>query len=119
MKNNKITLKISILMSLMLMLVAFYQKTAKAEGHNENVLAKYIQDELITLDNSVQVATADAAVVDSSDDSEGYFFRRFWLRLRPRVERDVPFLAGFSVIGELELLWEKPVPEGWETYKPK
>ena len=54
---------------------------------------------------------------DRRSDDDAYFFRRFWLRHRPRVERDIPWLAGFSVIPDLEMLFEKPAPEGWDMYK--
>jgi hypothetical protein len=51
------------------------------------------------------------------DGADLYFFRRFWLRIRARIERDIPGLAGFAVIPEVELLWERPNPNGWENYK--
>lgn len=79
-------------------------------------LANYIESEINLLDDAVQSAPTEKAVIDGEKE-EGFFFRRFWFRLRARVERDVPGLAGFAVIPEVELLWEHPYPDGWESYK--
>jgi hypothetical protein len=54
----------------------------------------------------------------SSQTEDGYFLRRFWLRVRPYVDIEVPGFAGFEVIPEVEMLWEKNTPEGWEIYRP-
>ena len=83
-------------------------------------IGEYFESEVNSLDQAVQSTPSSSTIITNpSAEEDGYFFRRFWLRLRPRVERDIPGLAGFSVIPEVELLWEKAPPEGWEIYKIK
>ncbi len=84
----------------------------------KQTLAQYFEEEVLSTDKALQMESTPITMIgDRRSDDDAYFFRRFWLRLRPRVERDIPFLAGFSVIPELEMLFEKPAPEGWEMYK--
>lgn len=50
-------------------------------------------------------------------DNDSWYFRRFTLRVRPYVT----FTAGIAklnVIPDIELLWERPLPDGWEPFKP-
>ncbi len=84
----------------------------------KQTLAQYFEEEVLSTDKALQMESTPLTMIgDRNSDDDAYFFRRFWLRLRPRIERDIPFLAGFSVIPELEMLFEKPAPEGWEMYK--
>lgn len=84
----------------------------------KQTLAQYFEEEVLLTDKALQVESTPITMIgDRRSDDDAYFFRRFWLRLRPRVERDIPWLAGFSVIPDLEMLFEKPAPEGWDMYK--
>ena len=85
----------------------------------QQTLKDYISKEINTLDQAVNTSSSESSVLGAEDENEGYFFRRFWLRLRPRVERDIPIFASFSVVPEIQLLWEKQTPQNWEIYKPK
>lgn len=92
--------------------------TDEQTSEPKKTLAQFFEEEVLATDHALQrESTPIAMISDRRSDDDAYFFRRFWLRLRPRVERDVPWLAGFSVIAELEMLFEKPAPEGWEMYK--
>ena len=55
---------------------------------------------------------------DTGSPAEGWFFRRFFLRLRPQIALDIPAFANLKLIPEVELIWERSYPDGWETYKP-
>lgn len=83
----------------------------------KQTLAQFFEEEVLSTDKALQMESTSITMIGDHSDNDAYFFRRFWLRLRPRVERDIPWLAGFSVIPELEMLFEKPAPEGWEMYK--
>lgn len=84
---------------------------------SKQTLAEYVESEILSLDKALKADISSPTIIADDGKEDAYFFRRFWLRLRPRVERDIPWLAGFSVIPELELLFEKPTPEGWDIYK--
>ncbi len=107
----------STLLALLLLLGSTYFYQQATAGEEKQSLADFFEQEVTALDNAVQTVPSESAVVTGRNGDDGYFFRRFWLRLRPRVERDIPGLAGFSIIPEAELLWEKQTPEGWEIYK--
>jgi hypothetical protein len=47
-----------------------------------------------------------------------WFYRRFWLRFRPRVSFAVPGFAKLEIVPEIEMLWQRDLPTGWEVYKP-
>lgn len=109
-------IKSTLLAAMVLMSSTYIYQQAMATP-SKPTLSDFFEEEIITLDDAVQQVPSQPTVVSSEANDEGYFFRRFWLRLRPRVERDIPGLAGFSIIPEAELLWEKQTPEGWEIYK--
>lgn len=120
MKHNLLN-KISSLLTY-LCLISFISPLSLASDNQttepKQTLAQYFEEEVLSTDNALQMESTPSSMIgDGHSDDDAYFFRRFWLRLRPRVERDIPWLAGFSVIPELEMLFEKPAPEGWEMYK--
>lgn len=47
-----------------------------------------------------------------------WYWKRILLRLRAKVGFDVPFFADLKVVPELELVWQRNSPEGWQDYKP-
>ncbi len=81
----------------------------------EKTLTEFVAEEIETLDDSfTQMSTAE----NQSEEDEAFMFRRFWLRLRPRAGLHVPGFATFDVVPEIEMLWERDLPNGWETYRP-
>lgn len=110
--------KIYYVIAIILIAVAI-NKNLIAESVEKESLEEYFSREVNLLDQVVQSSDKGTAITGEQSDDEAFFFRRFWFRLRARVERDIPGLAGFSVVPEIELLWEKQVPDGWETYKIK
>mgnify|MGYP001568205842 CR=1 FL=1 len=88
----------------------------KASASTELSLTDFVSGEV----RSLESAFADVGPLDESISSqnEEFILRRFWLRVRPKVGLSIPGLAAFDIIPEVEMLWEKEVPEGWETYKP-
>ena len=82
---------------------------------NEKTLTEFVSEEISSLDEAfAQLNTSEP--IDTADDT--YMLRRFWLRLRPKAGLKVPGFATFEVIPEIEMLWEKELPDGWETYRP-
>lgn len=49
---------------------------------------------------------------------EQWYFQNFLIRLRPRVSFGLPGLVKIQVGPELELIWQRPTPEGWVAYHP-
>ncbi len=47
-----------------------------------------------------------------------YFFRRWFIRLQALVGVEVPWIASFTIVPEVELIFERPYPQGWSDYKP-
>ena len=50
--------------------------------------------------------------------NEEWFLQNFLMRLRPNVAFEVPGLVRIQVGPELELIWQRSVPEGWSSYLP-
>src|SRR3954470_7828659 len=46
---------------------------------------------------------------------DSWYFRRFWLRLRPKATLVVPGVK-ITLVPEVELLLERDLPDGWGTY---
>lgn len=109
------TIKKSILV-IALVIISSLHFLRRSEASPVDSLTQFIEEELTTLDAAVQSSPTESLITSTTDD-EMYFFRRFWFRFRGRVERDIPGLAGFAIVPEIEMLWEKQLPEGWETYK--
>lgn len=110
------TKTINLITAITLALSTGIYSLAFAAGEKQS-LSDFFEQEVYSLDQAVQEVPSDVALVTGETKDDGYFFRRFWLRLRPRVERDIPGLASFAIIPEVQLLWEKQTPEGWELYK--
>lgn len=90
----------------------------KLQAQSASSFSRMIEHELLSLDEAVQSVETNSSM-SAANDEDGYFFKRFWLRIRARIERDIPGLAGFAVVPEIEILWEKQNPDGWEGYKIK
>ena len=56
--------------------------------------------------------------IDEADPEEMYYLRRFMVRLKAKFGIEVPWIASFTVNPEIELVFLREYPEGWETYKP-
>ena len=48
---------------------------------------------------------------------DAWYFRRFWLRLRPKAAITLPGVK-LTLVPEVEMLLERDYPDGWGTYKP-
>ena len=53
----------------------------------------------------------------AASDDDMFFLRRFWLRVRPKAIFSLPGLVKIQIVPELEMLWERPLPEGYTGYK--
>jgi hypothetical protein len=94
-----------------------------AETNFSAGLAELVESEIVTVGQALEQQEAKMSAygpaVGSGDKIEdGYYLRRFWLRVRPYADISIPGLAGFDVIPEVEMLWEKAPPQGWEIYRP-
>lgn len=98
-----------ILVSMLLIL------SIRSSWANEKTLTQFVSEEVATMDLAFTQMTANE---NPGSEDDAFIFRRFWLRLRPRVGLHVPGFATFDVIPEVEMLWEKDLPDGWETYRP-
>ncbi len=102
-----------ILFSLILNVLIF---SAPAQAQELSTLSEFVTEQV----SSLEAAFNDISPVDDSgiQGEDKFIFRRFWLRVRAKVGLTIPELAALDLIPEIEMLWEKEVPEGWETYKP-
>jgi hypothetical protein len=68
-----------------------------------------------------EIAAAQGALVgETKPDMEGdeLFLLRWFLRLQAPLGIKVPWVASFSVIPEVEFVWQRSYPQGWKDYKP-
>lgn len=49
---------------------------------------------------------------------ERWYLRNFWFRLRAKAGFEMPGFTQLAVVPEIELLWQRPNPTGWATYRP-
>jgi hypothetical protein len=70
------------------------------------------------LDEDMSLADAAVASAGSVPAEEAWLFRRFWLRVRPKVGVGIGSVLKVEIAPEAEMLWERDLPEGWVTYKP-
>jgi hypothetical protein len=56
--------------------------------------------------------TGEACTVE-----DAWYFRRFWLRLRPKATISIPGVK-LTLVPEVEVLLERDLPDGWVAYKP-
>lgn len=54
----------------------------------------------------------------SAGQGEEFYFRRWLLRLQAQIGISVPWVAKFELLPEVELVWQRPYPQGWTDYKP-
>jgi hypothetical protein len=57
---------------------------------------------------------AQSTVVTTDD----FFLRRILLRIQAIVGIDVPWIATFQILPEVEMVWQRPYAEGVSDYKP-
>ena len=86
-------------------------------------LMKALEDQILRLDEAMTTEdprskSETTLAVDSDPSNEQWYFQNFFLRIRARWGFDVPGFAKFHVVPELELVWQRPTPEGWGSYKP-
>ena len=59
--------------------------------------------------------------LDEADDTavnEAYFLRRWLVRVQAPFGIKVPWVAKFQIVPEVELVWQRQYPDGWNEYKP-
>jgi hypothetical protein len=86
--------------------------SSKAHAADAQELSVYLDQELSLLESGgLQQLPATVPLEDE------FFFRRFWFRIRPKAIFSLPRLVKIQVVPEVELLWERALPDGWTGYK--
>lgn len=72
------------------------------------------------LEQNIEIASAafNSSAQEYGGAGDEYYLRRFWLRIRPKVGFKLPGTGKIQLIPEVELLWDRPLPESWTGYKP-
>jgi hypothetical protein len=83
------------------------------EGPEQAALATGFAGEI--QDQAEAMASGSAADSRAAHD---WWFRRIWVRSRPKVGIEIPGIAKSRIVPELDLLWDRPMPSGWTGYKP-
>jgi hypothetical protein len=89
---------------------------ARAEAIPE--LRAFIESQVSAADEAIGASESASSPSGPASFDEEWYFRRFWLRVRLPAGIDVPWLAKFQIVPEVELLWQREYPAGWGTYKP-
>ena len=74
-------------------------------------LTKFISESI----SGVNEAFAEKTFLEKS---EGWYFHVFMLKLKGKFGMAVPWIASFTIVPEIELVFQKPFPEGMTTYHP-
>lgn len=67
---------------------------------------------------SQSLGKAENACILSSAQNESFYLQNFLLRVRAHFGIDVPLFLKFQIVPELELVFQRSLPEGWGSYRP-
>ncbi len=80
-------------------------------------------DRLPELTNFIrsEIANANQAIPSPQGNlnapADGYYLHNLFLRLQILVGINIPWIASFQLVPEVELVFERPIPVGWTTYE--
>ncbi|MEO5970760.1 MAG: hypothetical protein ABIQ95_12610 [Bdellovibrionia bacterium] len=86
--------------------------THMAYGETAPDLEESIQLKISEIENGL----SSAQYTESNEES--WYFQNFWLRVRLPLGFSIPSLVNFQIIPELELLFRRDIPAGWQKYHP-
>lgn len=67
-------------------------------------MTQYFSNSIRSTDHAVNECSMSTRPDPSA---EIWYFRRFWLRVRPKVAFSVPLFARLEIAPELEMLWQR------------
>ena len=68
---------------------------------------------------SLETASEVGSINEAWDASqEVLFYRTFFLRVQAKAGVQIPFLINVQIIPEVELVWQRSLPEDWGMYRP-
>jgi hypothetical protein len=85
---------------------------ARSEAAAIPELVRALGEEMDAADGAVAAGAALTAPEDA------WLFRRFLLRVRPKVAIGIAGFLKLEIAPEAEMQWERDLPTGWVTYKP-
>ena len=98
----------------LLLLSGMYAEAAVIEtGTDFSQLTAFIQEQVSGTTENIKNSE-----VTAPSSAESWYFRRFLMRIRAKFGFEVPLLAELKVVPEVELFFQKDLPQGWDTYKP-
>ena len=95
------------------MMLAAALSAAPAEAKRIRGLERFLEREISSVQEAVERSETDQVARPT-----GWYLRRFLFRIKSPVGIDIPFLAKFQIVPEVEMLWQRDYPEGWGSYKP-
>ena len=101
-----------------LLVAAMLAASGSASSAPLEELSAQLRDEIVSSDEAVRACLRDEGGAVDRSIEESWFYRRFWLRVRPKVAFSIPGFAKLEIIPETELLWEHALPSGWAVFKP-
>lgn len=60
----------------------------------------------------------DSSAPESEEADDAMFFKNFWFRIRSQTIISIPGFVSINFQPEIEMLWQKPYPDGWSKYEP-
>jgi hypothetical protein len=80
-------------------------------------LREYLQSEMSVLNDTLVDEDPGVCSAMPKYKSEAWLFRRFTLRIRPVVTLTAG-IAQIGIVPDIEILWERTLPEGWAEFRP-
>lgn len=96
-----------------IVVVLFALAPIRASADSLPELTSYLKQEIANSSHALH-----APLESTADPSDAFFFRRWFVRLQATVGIDVPWIASFQIVPEVELVWQRAYPEGWADYRP-
>ncbi len=106
------------IIALTIVLAALVGIAQSSADDQKQELSTYLDQQITIMENAVVSGGIENPTVAPQSEQPYYFFRRFWLRVRAKATFDLPGLFKLQIAPEAEMLWERPIPAGWTSYKP-
>src|SRR4051812_32332264 len=74
-------------------------------------LSEYLDQQMTAMEGGV--VSGNTNVQPTAKTESTYFLRRFWLRIQAKAGVAIPGILKAQVIPEIEVLLERPLPNGW------
>lgn len=90
--------------------------TTPAEAEWSPQFGQFIHEQMSATSESL-ASSENVCVLDGAQN-EAYYLQNFLVRVRAQFGIEIPLFLKFLIVPEVELVFQRRLPEGWGSYKP-